>query len=203
MRLYLYAREYRKYFRGIIFRILAKFSREFMSVPIHVAPICTRANTGRNSWRIIYVLISCQGVLIEPQFSDILNRLSNAPTSLPPFLLSFYQRHFRGVGGRFDVFGVTSSEKWGEKTNTLPGPTPESRAKLPENCKNGIFGVIFPLLRAFFPNFGGRTGEGNFVILPHEAFRPRGFPGPLRGKTTHKSGGLKEGESTKNRLDLA
>ena len=49
----------------------------------------------------------------------------------------------------------------------LPGPTPENGEKLQKNCKNCTFGGILPLFGAFFPIFGGRTGEGNFVIFPH------------------------------------
>ena len=46
------------------------------------ACIRTRANTGKYSWGIIYVLVSCQGVLILPKL-----RISLAiPRKSPPFL---------------------------------------------------------------------------------------------------------------------
>ena len=41
----------------------------------------------------------------------------------------------------------------------------------------------------FFPNFGGRTGEGNFVIFPHfsRISTPEAARGPLKGKTARKA----------------
>ena len=53
-----------KFFRGGISRVFCQVLRGIRSVRIHAAPVFrTRANTGKYSWQIIYVLVSCQGVL--------------------------------------------------------------------------------------------------------------------------------------------
>ena len=49
----------------------------------------------------------------------------------------------------------------------LPGPTPENGEKLQKNYKVVFSEWIYPFLGAFSPIFGGRTGEGNFVIFLH------------------------------------
>ena len=58
-----------------------------------------------------------------------------------------------------------------------------------KNNKNCIFGVILPLFGGNFPHFRGSDRGGeicNFYPFFGD-FRPGGFPGPLRGKTTRRS----------------
>ena len=73
-------------------------------------------------------------------------------------------------------------EKWGKITKfASPVRPPENGEKLQ---KKNIFGVIVPLFWGDFPHFRG-VGPGekfsNFSPFFGD-FRPRGFPGPLRGK---------------------
>ena len=64
--LYSHSREYRKiflrrYFPSILQKMIGEFTRcEYMPPCIR-----TRANTGKYSWRIIYVSVSCQGVIYQ------------------------------------------------------------------------------------------------------------------------------------------
>ena len=51
--------------------MVAKFLRDLSSVQIHVAPVCGPANAGKKSWRIIYVLVLCQGV--SEEMVDVVN----------------------------------------------------------------------------------------------------------------------------------
>ena len=61
--LYSHSREYRKIFSRRCFPYsCAKFLGNSFSANTCCACICTCANTGKYSWRIIYVLVSCQGV---------------------------------------------------------------------------------------------------------------------------------------------
>ena len=58
-----HSREYRIF--GIL-RISAKFLREFISVWVHVAQVFTPARVQqKHVWRIIYVLVSCHGVILN------------------------------------------------------------------------------------------------------------------------------------------
>ena len=72
----------------------------------------------------------------------------------------------------------------------LPGPTP----KIGENCppkrgKNYSQSTLLCKFSSIFPNFGGRTGEGNFVIFPHFAgiSALESSHAFLRGKTSRKA----------------
>ena len=79
----------------------------------------------------------------------------------------------------------------------LPVRPPKFTEKLQKNYKNCIFGVILPLFWGNFPHFRGwdRGGEFCNFSLFFGDFRPGGFPGPVRGKTTRNS-------STKRVLSL-
>ena len=81
----------------------------------------------------------------------------------------------------------------------LPGPTPENGEKLHKNYKNCIFGVILPLFWGNFPHFRGSDRGGEFCNFSpfFGDFRPGGFPGPLRGKTTDGQGN--QGHCSRNR----
>ena len=70
-----------KYFRGIISCMLAKFWREFIFVRIHVAPVFAPVRIQEKYWRIIYVLVSCRGVLF------VTNQLENCA---PPMFSQAY-----------------------------------------------------------------------------------------------------------------
>ena len=79
------------------------------------------------------------------------------------------------------------SPKNGEKLqNSPPRSDPRKWGKIAKNC---IFGVILPLFWGNFPHFRGSDRGGeicNFSTFFGD-FRPGGFPGPLRGKTTRKT----------------
>ena len=61
--LYSYSREYRKIFLRSHFLHISKILEgNYFGAYTCRACICTRANTGKYSWGIIYVLVSCQGV---------------------------------------------------------------------------------------------------------------------------------------------
>ena len=62
--LYSHSREYRKIFWRHHFPHISEIL-EGLNVGANTCRACirTRANTGKKSWRIIYVLVSCQGVL--------------------------------------------------------------------------------------------------------------------------------------------
>ena len=62
--LYSHSREYRKIFLRDHFSHISQIL-EGLHFGANTCRACirTRANTGKNSWRIIYVLVSCQGVL--------------------------------------------------------------------------------------------------------------------------------------------
>ena len=66
--LYSHSREYRKIFlRSHFLHISQILEGNYFGAYTCRACIRTRANTGKNSWRIIYVLVSCQGVISGPQ----------------------------------------------------------------------------------------------------------------------------------------
>ena len=79
------------------------------------------------------------------------------------------------------------SPKNGEKLqNSPPQSDPRNLGKIQKNCKFCFLQSAFnpPLFSINFPIFGGRTGEGNFVIFPiFGNFRLD----PLRGKTTRSA----------------
>ena len=84
-----------------------------------------------------------------------------------------------------------NSPKKGEKLlNSPPRSDPRNGEKLQKNCKNCIFRVVFPLFWGNLPHFEG-VGPGekfsNFSPFFGD-FRPGGFPSPLRGKATRKTG---------------
>ena len=126
--LYSHSREYRelllrKYFRNMYLHLFPLHLYGYSScihtpqVPIHTNMFgelisVTRANTGKHSWRMIYVLVSCQGVVFfcesiraarQAKFNrpDLQCELLGDP-SLEPFL--FFIECFRGGtegGGNF------------------------------------------------------------------------------------------------------
>ena len=63
--------------------------------------------------------------------------------------------------------GAEIPEKWEKSQNSPLRSDPRKWGKMTEKVhKKCIFGVIVPFFGALFPIFGGRTGEGNFVIFP-------------------------------------
>ena len=101
---------------------------------------------------------------------------------MPPFVVCNLRVvfPFRGPG---KPPGAEIPEKWGNLQNSRPRSDPE---KLQKNYKNCIFGLILPLFIGQFSPFSGvGPGRGicNFYAFFGD-FRPNGFPGPLRGKTT-------------------
>ena len=69
-----FAREYRKIFSRNHFphisQILEGIHFSALSANTCRACIRTRASTGKNSWQIIYVLVSCQGVMLLAKLKD-------------------------------------------------------------------------------------------------------------------------------------
>ena len=145
-------------------------------------------NTGKYSWRIIYVLVSCQGVLLSYFSAALFFGDSRSCGSRGP---SQYNARvvfpLRGTGKP----PRRKSPKNGEKLqNSPPRSDPQKWGKnCPKNYKNCIFGVILPLFWGNFPHFRGSEWGGEFCNFSpfFRDFRPGGFPGPLRGKTTRKS----------------
>ena len=74
----------------------------------------------------------------------------------------------------------------------LPSPTPENGEKCRKITKIVFSEQFYRFFGAIFPIFGGRTGEGEFCNFSpfFGDFRPGGFPGPLRAKTTRNAGPL-------------
>ena len=64
--------------------------------------------------------------------------------------------------------GAEVPEKWGKITK-FPSPVrPPKMGKNYRKITKIVFSeYFFPFLGPIFPIFGGRTGEGNFVIFPH------------------------------------
>ena len=71
----------------------------------------------------------------------------------------------------------------------FPGLAAKNGEKCPKKEENYSENTILVIFLQFFRDFGGRTGEANFVIfaLFFGDFRPGGFPGSVRGKTTRKA----------------
>ena len=79
--------------------------------------------------------------------------------------------------------------KNGEKLqNSPPRSDPRKWGKITKKLQKCIFGVILPLFWGNFPQFRGSERGGEFCNFSpfFGDFRPSGFPGPLRGKTTRK-----------------
>ena len=75
--------------------------------------------------------------------------------------------------------GWGTPEKWGKITKFPFLLRPQEREKMPQKRENYPESTIFVIFWQFVPNFGGPSGEGNFVIFPHfsgvsapEASRP-------------------------------
>ena len=66
----------------------------------------------------------------------------------------------------------------------LPGPTTEIRGKLQKKIQRLYFRSNFTPFGGNFPLFRGSDREFCNFSPSFGNFRPGGFPGPLRGKTT-------------------
>ena len=65
----------------------------------------------------------------------------------------------------------------------LPGPTPENRENWPHKEEKLLQKYNFCNFSVFFPIFGGRSGERNFVIFPiFRGFPPQRLSGPSKGE---------------------
>ena len=92
--LYSHSREYRKIFLRDHFPHISQILEGLhFCASTCCACIRTHANTGKYSWRIIYVLVSCQGVIfyrcrlrIPRNFGSV--TLANLPTRVPACLLN-------------------------------------------------------------------------------------------------------------------
>ena len=73
--LYSHSREYRKIFLRYHSPHISQIL-EGLHFGANTCRACirTRANTGKESWRIIYVLVSCQGVLSE--ITEMISKIS-------------------------------------------------------------------------------------------------------------------------------
>ena len=78
--LYLHSREYRKIFlKSHFLRISQLFGGNYFGAYTCRACMRTRTNTGKYSWGIIYVLVSCQGVNINFLVRLLLGHPRNVP----------------------------------------------------------------------------------------------------------------------------
>ena len=72
---------------------------------------------------------------------------------------------------------------------SLPGPTPENGKIGPKKGKNHSENTNFVIFSVIFPHFRGSDRGGEFCNFSpfFGDFRPGGFPGSVRGKTTRNS----------------
>ena len=102
--LYSHSREYRKIFlRSHLLHVSQILEENYFGAYTCRACIRTRANTGKYSWGIIYVLVSCQGVFPERQQfpKHYKNAARNSSTSENAIFISFgiYFQNFGGHHG--------------------------------------------------------------------------------------------------------